>query len=1451
MTPRTYFRKIAATVLACCLYSFQAVWGQLPAANFTASPLAGCSPLVVNFQDLSSGNPTAWSWNFGNGNTSSLKNPVATYFTPGTYTVTLTVTNANGKNTLTRSQYITVYASPSVNFGALQTSGCFPLKTQFSDSSSAGSGNNIASWLWDFGDGTTSNLENPLHTYTTAGNFTIILKVTNDKGCTKVLSKPNFVKVTPGVLAGFTNTQPVVCRPPATIAFTNTTTGSGALTYNWDFGDGNSSVQKSPLNTYNTAGTYTVTLIATSSNGCADTIVKNNLLAIGTNSNSFSSADSICVNDSIRFTNTSSPAPGGATWNFGDGTTSTQFNPTHTYTAPGNYVVKLINNFGNCTDSVSKTIRVLPRPVANFSAPSTYQCQPPFTVNFQDLSATAVGWQWDFGDGVTSSQQNPSHTYNSYGNYDVTLIVTNPSGCTDTIKKTGFIKIEKAVIKIPSLPAEGCVPFTINPVANVTALDAVTSWLWDFGDGSTSTAQNPSHTYPNQGTYTVTLVITTSTGCTDTLRITNAVKAGTKPTPDFSAVPTPVCAYQPVKFTDQSSPTDQWLWNFGDGTTSTSHNPSHTYTNVGTFTVTLTAYNNGCPATISKPNLITVNPPIARFRTVPNCTNRLQFSFVDQSVGPVTWSWDFGDGTTSSQQNPVHNFPALGTYTVSLTVTNGSCSHSVTHTVHVINENPDFTASPLTLCKGTQTTFQVTGITAANIANYAWNTGDGIQNTSTPSYQHIYQTAGNYSVTLITTDINGCRDTASKPNYIRVNGPKASFTGTNTKGCQGLTVTFNDLSTTDGNNAITNWQWDFGDGTVQNLSAGPFTHTYTTAGTFSVKLTVTDASGCSDSLSRSNLVVASHPVANFKAADSLSCPGATVSFRNTSQSAFAYTAFWDFGNGSTSTATPNTSTIYNTTGDYTVKLRITDANGCSDSIIRNQYIHVDQPVASFTVSDSVSSCAPFEVHFTNTSQYYSSVVWTFGSDGNSTINNPVHYFGIPNTYPVSLVVTSHGGCKDTAFQTIQLYDTIGSTIKYAPLAGCNPLDVAFSAVTSGPGTYLWDYGDGNTESTTSPNVNHVYTTFGNFHPKIILQDPSGCLVPITGSDTIRIIGSNANFGLDKKLLCDSGLVYFTDSTTFNDPVTSWAWDFGDGTSSGQQNPVHQYTVPGIYTITLVTQTMAGCIDTARLTDALKVVQSPLISITGDSVACVFSPLTQQGISLRNDTSAVSWLWNFPNGATANSQNPPTQVYTTPGNFTITAIATNSSGCRDTANKGILVNPLPVIDLPGTMTILSGSSVQIPVTYSPNVSTWLWEPANGLSCTTCPQPAAGPKFNTTYIVNVVDSNSCRNSATIDVVVTCKDANIFIPNTFSPNGDGSNDVFYPRGTGLDRVKVLRIFNRWGEVVFEKINFPVNDPAQGWDGRFNGKDPQAGVYVYQVEIYCSNGDLIKFAGNVSLIQ
>jgi gliding motility-associated-like protein len=200
--------------------------------------------------------------------------------------------------------------------------------------------------------------------------------------------------------------------------------------------------------------------------------------------------------------------------------------------------------------------------------------------------------------------------------------------------------------------------------------------------------------------------------------------------------------------------------------------------------------------------------------------------------------------------------------------------------------------------------------------------------------------------------------------------------------------------------------------------------------------------------------------------------------------------------------------------------------------------------------------------------------------------------------------------------------------------------------------------------------------------------------------------------------------------------------------------------------------------------------------------------------------------------------------------TVTSIAVNSTGCSDTTTKTIYVNPLPVVNMPGQMTVQNGFPVTIPATYSPNTINWSWSPLPGLSCTNCPTPDAGPKFNTTYIVTFTDDNGCTNAGSIEIIVICKNGNLFIPNTFSPNGDGSNDRFYPRGKGLERVRSLRIFNRWGEVVFEKREFPVNDPLSGWDGTFKGKKPQADVYVYQVEVFCENGDIIRINGNIALI-
>ncbi|MDZ4795078.1 MAG: PKD domain-containing protein [Bacteroidota bacterium] len=1425
---------------------------QAPVAAFSGTPVSGCSPLIVAFQDLSTGNPTTWSWNFGNGNTSSIRNPTASYFTPGTYTVTLTATNASGTNTLTKTNYITVYEPPTVNFIADVAGGCFPLRVQFTDLSIAGVGNTNTSWQWDFGNGNTSTLQNPIALYTTAGTFTVTLRVTNDKGCTKTVSRPAYINVTPGVRSVFTNSQAVVCNPPADIAFTNTSTGPPTLSYLWDFGDGNFSIAPNPVHTYTGSGTFIATLITFSTAGCQDT-ARSNPIVIGGFNNSFTAPLSACINEVVTFTNTSVPVPGSANWTFGDGGIASGINATHTYTVPGTYNVWLYNTFANCRDSVMKPITINPRPVADFTAPITASCQPPLTVNFQDLSTGgAVSWQWNFGDGGSSTLQNPSYTYNTYGSFTVRLITTNGFGCTDTVVRNNYIRIQRASISITGLPVRGCIPYTITPIPVIISVDAITSYEWDFGDGGTSTAPAPVYTYLTQGTYSVRLIITTSTGCRDTLIVNNAVRVGSKPIADFSAVPIPVCGRQPVYFTDLSVPADEWLWDFGDGGTSTIKNPSYSYNDTGYFTVRLIATNNGCPDTITKINYTHILPPIARFSSAANCVNRLQFFFTDQSAAPQTWAWNFGDGSPIDiTQNPVHNFPAFGTYTVRLIVTNGSCADSISQIIRTIDENPDFSADRLVACKNAVINFMAGNILTSNVVNYYWDYGDGnVQNTSSPTSSNNYTVSGNYTVLLVTTDLNGCRDSVRKTNYIRINGPLAGFSATNVAGCTNLTTTFTDLSVPDGVNAIVNWRWDYGDGTIQNYTAPPFQHLYISAGTFSVKLIITDAAGCRDSIILSNIVTTTDPVPNFNSPNRLTCPGATVSFINTSTPA-SVTSSWDFGDGGTSLSTSPTH-FYTTPGLYTVKLRIQDPIGCADSITRNMYIRVDTPHADFSIIDSISSCLPFEIIFTNTSTFYTSSFWDFGpGQGTSTLTSPIHYYSVPGIYPVKLIVTSPGGCLDSMIKTVQVYDTVGSRVDYIPLSGCSPLPIFLTASTSGPmNSYFWDFGDGYTAITTTPSVSHIYATYGNYLPKVIMEDPSGCLIPLQGLDTVLITGAKAKFGVDNKIFCDFGTVNFIDSTTFNNPVTAYYWSFGDGGISSAQNPVHSYLAPGNYSVQLIIETQLGCRDTLTKPNYIKVVQRPLIDIGGDTVVCANSFLLHRGLFIQPDTSVVRWSWNFPNGNISLQQNPTSQTYITAGTFVVTAVATNSTGCKDTTSQTIYVNPLPTVTMPGQLTVQTGFPVTIPATYSPNTLSWIWSPAAGLSCTNCPNPDAGPKFDTFYQVYFTDDKGCSNTGSLQVIVICKNANLFIPNTFTPNGDGSNEVFYPRGKGLERVKLLRIFNRWGEVVFEKRDFPINDASTGWDGTFKGKKPVADVYVYQAEVFCENGDIIRLNGNIALI-
>ncbi len=1323
-------------------------------AKFSASPLSGCSPLIVRFTDESTGNPDQWRWDLGNGTISFLQHPSATYFSPGKYTVKLVVSNASGEDSLEKTEYIEVFGKPVIQFSASDTTGCFPLPVQFTDASNPLSGT-IDSWLWDFGDGATSTLQNPAHVYTSARAFSVTLLVKNSSGCIATLTRQSMIQINTGVIADFTNDNPQTCTAPVTINFTNQSQGTGLVNYTWDFGDGNTSNLLNPTHTYLNNGSYDVKLIGTNSNGCSDTIIKSHAVTIGSVQAGFTSAASVCEGSLVSFTNTSVPQPASVQWWFGDGTNSTQTNPTKTYNSAGSFQVKMVANFGACTDSVTKQVTVMPKPNAFFTASDSSSCQAPFTVHFTDLSTNATTYEWNFGDNSTATGQNPLHTYNFLGSMSVSLKVTAANGCTDSITKSSYIKIKAPKATIASLPDSGCIPFSKTFNVSVNTTDPVTGYFWDFGDGNTSTDPSPTNTYVAENTYDVTVSIITASGCTDTTRITRAIITNNKPVAAFTATPTNTCANTTVAFSDVSTggPT-KWLWDFGDRSTSTLHNPSHQYLDTGYFDVKLTIWKGGCVDSIIVPQYIHINPPIAKFNYKSDCKKPFEKVFTDLSIGADTWFWDFGDGVTSTVKNPTHIFPSTGIFVVSLRVVNNTsgCDFTTSKQVRISDVKAQFAADDTSVCKGTPVHF-TTGLNMGDLSYLNWDMGDGTPsfnaNRSDNFLDYIYTQAGMYTVRQALSDKSGCKDTLIKNLYITVSGPTAKFTPVTGSACSNNAVTFTDSSSTDGTHPIQQWAWDYGDSTAETLTAPPFQHTYSTPGMYNVKLKITDSKGCTDSTTSASALVISKPKADFTTVDTSTCPGKRVRFVNQS-TGNNLTYRWSFGDNSIST-TQNPNHVYSNDGVYTIKLVIVDQYGCTDSITKTNYISIVSPVSMFTMSDSVGNCPPLIINFTDQSVNATSKKWDFGDSTYSTTANPTHFYNYPGTYYVKLTVTGKGGCTSTYERKVVIKGPEGS-FTYNPLSGCNPVTVNFTASTNARNSFVWDFNDGSIINGTDTVISYTYVYEGSYVPKMILIDPTGCQVPIKGLDTIFVRDVDARFGFSNKVFCDSGLVSFSDSSILtNDTMSTYQWNFGDGNISAQRNPVHQYSATGLYYPTLVTVTGHGCTDTLRSTVPVKIVASPQVEILATANGCTPLTATFNGQLTVPDSSSISWEWDFANGNTSTSKNPAAQVYGASGLYTIRLTGTNSIGCKDTASTVIEAYAIPDVKAGPDFILCKGTSQSIQAT---GAATYAWSPATGLSCNTCDNPSTSVNNDISYVVTGTSVHGCTAKDTVSITVKNK-------------------------------------------------------------------------------------------------
>jgi len=483
-----------------------------------------------------------------------------------------------------------------------------------------------------------------------------------------------------------------------TVNFTDQSTGK-PTSWIWDFGDGNNATEQNPVHTYTKAGNYSVNLTVSNENGTNSTsaliIVSEKTAAILPVANFSSNVSKGYAPLSVQFTDLSENATEWE-WDFGDGNSSTEQNPVHTYTSAGNYTVNLTVSNAEGSDSEEKTDYIVVSehlsgaPVANFMATPT-SGSAPLTVNFTDASTgTISSYAWDFdNDGnVDSTEQNPSYTYDKVGTYTVNLTVSNADR-NDSEVKNGYIKVSspssaKPVAEFSASPTSGKTPLKVK--FTDTSTGSPTSWFWNFGDGSKSFHQNPIHKYSKAGVYTVNLTVKNAKG-RNTITKTEYIKVITKPAANFSANPTSGKTPLKVKFTDTSTGIPaKWIWDFGDGSKSFHQNPIHKYSKAGTYTVNLTVKNAKGKNTVTKTEYIKViTKPVANFTSsVTSGKTPLKVKFTDTSTGiPAKWIWDFGDGSKSFHQNPIHKYSNAGTYTVNLTVKNAVGRNTVTKTEYI------------------------------------------------------------------------------------------------------------------------------------------------------------------------------------------------------------------------------------------------------------------------------------------------------------------------------------------------------------------------------------------------------------------------------------------------------------------------------------------------------------------------------------------------------------------------------------------------------------------------------------------------------------------------------------------------------------------------------------------------------------------------------------------------
>jgi|GEM_PF-1384557 len=1397
------------------------------------------------------------------------------------YNVCAQLTYPNGCiDTICKPDYINI-TQPKASFSVPDTNGCVPFCVPFTNTSTVVAGA-IRKVYWNFGDGSPvdSTSTNPIHCFQSVGQFQVCITIVDTNGCIDgycLLMQANIIHAAIG--GGDAITCPTNSSPLNPVTYTDSSSGyvyhhqwllpAALAPSNPNPGDVPSITEQ-----YANLGCDSIGMVAIDQYfACRDTVwqrfcvvnpVANYYLA--NPGDTLFDCPPAVINE---FIDSSLNGICSYAWTFGDGNPAvTTQNPGHIWIYPGTYPVKeVVTSCHGCVDSITRYNVTIHGPSVSMTANTNGGCPClPVTYTVTSVGADTLvvnssnGGSPSFirtpvprGSAASPTVTTFSFTYCNTG--DIRPIVRAIQR-VDSINECAVpydsllvpIPVDSSIINFSTRVSPcGVDSVCFTNLTHYTASYAHDSIItWDFGDGSAiSHLSNPCHLYPAPGDYTVTITVMNNVRCVTTLHRNVHVPGPIHAV--YSVDDSLGCAPFLIHFRDSSVIDDSThiavaYWNFGDNSFAyTGADTAHTYTTPGTYTPTLFVQDaNGCKDSVS--HIVTIlGPPTVTVG--PDQTICLGDTATLSGSGSSTLAWQTDYNINDTTLAAPRVWPRVDTtYVLRVGVFVGCYVYDSVHVyISTIAIAQD---TAVNYCLGAATAFTASASAIhSTVSNYGWAFGDGAIGSGAGT-THVYSAYGTYSDTLIVTSALGCKDTAVRSLTI-FDKPHASFTLDIDTVCPGAPINATNTSTAGTSAALSTFTFNVPP--VGTFNASPSTFSYTTApANNTVSLYQTDLNGCSDTAKQSVYVYVLPQTFNI---DTTICPGDTITLRAIGSNTVAWTPNYNIDN--TATVTPRVWPATNTTYIAQVGAQAT----CY------VYDTVNVIISTITVSSDTAppACLGQASNFTASAQAVNATIssysWSFGDNTTGTGQTTSHLYGSYGTFNDVLVVTSSRGCKDTVARQAIVYDIPHAALSISADSVClggsvtvNNLSTA--GASAALSTSFFDMQPDGTPDITANTGTYTYTTAGSYTITLVQLDNNQCADTAKHTFIVHAL-PQANFNSDTSCI-NTNNQYISSTVIGDGPITSYSWTV-NGTNLGIDSNIVYYTFPtsGTENICLHVQDGFGCVgDTCK---SQVILTTPAVTVTPqDTTICAGFSDT---VNVTGNIDHVQWV-----PSTWVSDPTGTNVVITPKQTIRYQLYIYYRQCVpriDTVTVWV-IDSVPVSATADPQNIILGLSSNVTSSVKGTIDSIVWDPDSTLNCRTCNNPIATPHQTTTYNATVYYSRngvvcSNRTSVTVTVYQSCDKSLIYVPNTFTPNGDGRNEVFRLRGQGITKVNYFRVYDRWGKLVYEALNADDADSA-AWNGGLHndtGKPENTGVFVYEFEITCVTGQTVTGKGNVTLLR